>query len=49
MVNFNQNLVSTPLVTIVLENMALSWPIFDVHVDQTSTPTWEKLVVLDQI
>jgi hypothetical protein len=49
MVNFNKNLVSTPLVTIVLESMALSWAIFDVPVDQTYAPTWEKLVVLDQI
>jgi hypothetical protein len=47
MVNFNQNLESTPLVTIVLESMIVSWAIFDDPVDQTSAPTWEKLVVLD--
>jgi hypothetical protein len=48
LVNFSQNLVFVPLLTIVLETMAPSWAIFDVHTNQTSIPTWEKLVVLDQ-
>jgi hypothetical protein len=38
LVNLNQNLVSTPQLTFVLETMAPSWAIFDVPTDQTSAP-----------
>jgi hypothetical protein len=47
LVDFGQNLVSTPLLTIELETLAPSWAIFDVPTHLTFAPTWEKWVVLD--
>jgi hypothetical protein len=44
----NQSPVSTPLLTTILETMAPSWAISNTPSNQTSAPTWEKLVVLDQ-
>jgi hypothetical protein len=44
-----QILVFVPLMTIVLEIMAPSWAISDVLAHQIFAPTWEKLVILDQI
>jgi hypothetical protein len=48
LVNLNQNLIFSPLLTIVLETMAPSCTIFDIPTNQTSIPAWEKLVVLYQ-
>ncbi len=44
-----QNPICAILLTIVFETMAPSWAIFDTLANQTFTPAWEKLGVLDQI
>jgi hypothetical protein len=49
LVDHDQNLVSSPLLTTELESLAPFWAIFETLAHYTSTPTWEKLVILDQI
>jgi hypothetical protein len=49
LVDPGQNLLSVPLLIAELETQAPSSAIFNVLAHLTSTPTWEKLVVLDKI
>jgi hypothetical protein len=49
MVDFDQNLIFVPLLTINLETLALFWAISNTLAHQTSAFTWEKLIILDQI
>jgi hypothetical protein len=45
----DQNLVFTLLLIVELEILVLFWVIFYTLSHQTSGPTWEELVILDQI
>ncbi len=47
MVDFGQNLISTPLLTIVLKTMAPSQAISNIPTHQISVATWEKLLILN--
>jgi hypothetical protein len=49
LVNCDQNHVSTPLLTIKLETLTHFLTISDTFAHQTSTPTWKKIVILNQI
>jgi hypothetical protein len=49
LVDPSQNLISTPLLPVKLKILAPSLVIFYVPTHLISIPTWEKLVVLDQI
>jgi hypothetical protein len=47
LVDFNQNLVYAPMLTVQLETLTPSWAIFDGPTHLTFAPTWEKWVVSD--
>jgi hypothetical protein len=49
LVDLGQNLVSTPLLVAKLETPTPFWAIFNALAHLITTPTWERLVVLDQI
>jgi hypothetical protein len=49
MVDPGQNPIYVPLLIVELEILASSWAIFYTPTLLTFAPTWEKLVVLDQI
>jgi hypothetical protein len=49
LIDLNQSLISTPLLTIELETLALSWAIYYIHAHLTFAPTWEKLVVYEDL
>jgi hypothetical protein len=49
LVDPSQNLVSTLLLIVKLKTLAPSLVIFDVPTHLIFNPTWEKLVLLDQI
>ncbi len=49
LVDPSQNLIFAPLLTIELETLAPSWTISHALAHLTSTPTWEKWVVSNQI
>jgi hypothetical protein len=46
-VDFDQNLVSIPLLIVELETLAPSWAISNNLAHLTSTLAWEKWVILD--
>jgi hypothetical protein len=49
LVDFGQNPISTPLLTVELGTMAICWAIYDTLAHSTFASTWEKLVVSNQI
>jgi len=49
LVDPNQNHILVPLLIVELETLAPSWAIFNTLAHLTSTPTWEKWVVSNQI
>ncbi len=48
-INYDQNYVSTPLLTTKLETLAPFWAISYTFAHHTSILAWEKFVILDQI